>query len=289
METSSPLWYRESCQCRLDQRLRTAGVAIGERNRTRLAACNRWREGDADRAVSTCRKRTSAGVRLSVRRAGGDARDAHRRSSSIGHRDGLGRAGGVQVLIAEIQARRREVDAGRDTRAGERYGLRASGRVVRDRNRTRLAAGSSGREGDGDRAFRPGRNGSAAGIGLRVRRARRDAGNAKRRRPRIGERDRSVWRWACSAPDCRKLRLVGARVTAGTSAFVPVPDRLTIWGLPVALSVMVIVPGWLPVAVGVKVTVMVQLAAGRNGSAAGVGLRVLRARRDAGDVKRGRS
>src|SRR5579864_3753959 len=31
-------------------------------------------------------------------------------------------------------------------------------------------------------------------------------------------------------------------------------------GLPVALSVMVIVPGWLPVAVGVKVTLMAQLA-----------------------------
>ena len=42
----------------------------------------------------------------------------------------------------------------------------------------------------------------------------------------------------------------------------PVPVRATVWGLPVALSVMVIVPGWLPVAVGVKVTVMVQLAAG---------------------------
>ena len=38
------------------------------------------------------------------------------------------------------------------------------------------------------------------------------------------------------------------------------PVRLTVCGLPVALSVMVIVPGWLPVAVGVKVTVMVQLA-----------------------------
>ena len=60
--------------------------------------------------------------------------------------------------------------------------------------------------------------------------------------------------------DCRKLRLVGAKVTAGAGAFAPVPDRLTVWGLPVALSVMVIVPGWLPVAVGVKVTVMVQLA-----------------------------
>ena len=40
------------------------------------------------------------------------------------------------------------------------------------------------------------------------------------------------------------------------------PVRLTVCGLPVALSVMVIVPGWLPVAVGVKVTVMAQLAAG---------------------------
>ena len=40
----------------------------------------------------------------------------------------------------------------------------------------------------------------------------------------------------------------------------PVPVRLTVCGLPVALSVTVMVPGWLPVAVGVKVTVMVQLA-----------------------------
>ena len=38
------------------------------------------------------------------------------------------------------------------------------------------------------------------------------------------------------------------------------PVRLTVCGLPVALSVMVMVPGWLPVAVGVKVTLMVQLA-----------------------------
>ena len=38
------------------------------------------------------------------------------------------------------------------------------------------------------------------------------------------------------------------------------PVRLTICGLPVALSVTVIVPGWLPVAVGVKVTLIVQFA-----------------------------
>ena len=38
------------------------------------------------------------------------------------------------------------------------------------------------------------------------------------------------------------------------------PERLTVWGLPVALSVTLMVPGWLPTAVGVKVTLMEQLA-----------------------------
>ena len=38
------------------------------------------------------------------------------------------------------------------------------------------------------------------------------------------------------------------------------PVRLSVCGLPVALSVMVIVPGCAPVAVGVKVTLIVQLA-----------------------------
>jgi hypothetical protein len=33
-----------------------------------------------------------------------------------------------------------------------------------------------------------------------------------------------------------------------------------VWGLPVALSVTVTVPGWLPMAVGVKVTLMEQFA-----------------------------
>jgi len=40
---------------------------------------------------------------------------------------------------------------------------------------------------------------------------------------------------------------------------IPVPERVTVWGLPVALSVTVIVPGWLPAAVGVKVTLIVQV------------------------------
>ena len=50
---------------------------------------------------------------------------------------------------------------------------------------------------------------------------------------------------------------MGKKLALGAT---PVPVRLTVCGLPVALSVTVMVPGWLPVAVGVKVTVMVQLA-----------------------------
>ena len=57
-----------------------------------------------------------------------------------------------------------------------------------------------------------------------------------------------------------KLKLVADKLTAGTATVVPLPVRLTICGLPVALSVTVIVPGWLPVAVGVNVTLRVQLA-----------------------------
>ena len=41
---------------------------------------------------------------------------------------------------------------------------------------------------------------------------------------------------------------------------VPVPARLTDWGLPVALSVMASAAVRLPLADGVKVTLMVQLA-----------------------------
>ena len=54
-----------------------------------------------------------------------------------------------------------------------------------------------------------------------------------------------------------KAKVVGAKLALDAA---PVPVRLTVWGLPVALSVTVIVPGWLPVAVGVKVTLMEQLA-----------------------------
>jgi hypothetical protein len=41
----------------------------------------------------------------------------------------------------------------------------------------------------------------------------------------------------------------------------PVPVKLIVWGLPTALSVMVITPVRVPVAVGVKVTLIVQFAA----------------------------
>ena len=54
-----------------------------------------------------------------------------------------------------------------------------------------------------------------------------------------------------------KPRLVGKRLTTGP---VPVPERLTVCGLPLALSVMLTEAVRLPLAVGVKVTLMVQLA-----------------------------
>jgi hypothetical protein len=52
-------------------------------------------------------------------------------------------------------------------------------------------------------------------------------------------------------------RELADRLTAGAT---PVPVRLTVCGLPLALSVMVRVPLRTPVAVGVKVTLIVQLA-----------------------------
>ena len=58
-----------------------------------------------------------------------------------------------------------------------------------------------------------------------------------------------------------KLRLVVERVAAGPVVVAPVPLRLTVCGLPAALSVIERVPERVPVAVGVKVTLMVQLAA----------------------------
>ena len=44
------------------------------------------------------------------------------------------------------------------------------------------------------------------------------------------------------------------------TAAVPVPERLTVWGLPLALSVMARVAARVPLVKGVKVTLRVQLA-----------------------------
>ena len=56
-----------------------------------------------------------------------------------------------------------------------------------------------------------------------------------------------------------KDRLAGRRLTAGANA-APVPVRLAVWGLLSALSLTVNVPVRIPDAVGVKVTLIVQLA-----------------------------
>ncbi len=55
-----------------------------------------------------------------------------------------------------------------------------------------------------------------------------------------------------------KARLVGERL-ATAAVPVPVPERFTVCGLPLALSVMLTEAVRLPLAVGLKVTLMVQL------------------------------
>ena len=55
-----------------------------------------------------------------------------------------------------------------------------------------------------------------------------------------------------------KLRLVGVKVTAGAGV-TPVPLKLTLCGLPEALSVIVTLALRAPLAEGVKVTLIVQL------------------------------
>ena len=65
------------------------------------------------------------------------------------------------------------------------------------------------------------------------------------------------------------------------------PVRLTVWGLPVALSVRVTAAVRVPLAVGVKVTLIVQLAPAATRASASIGLGKvagIRAReRDAGE------
>lgn len=60
-----------------------------------------------------------------------------------------------------------------------------------------------------------------------------------------------------------KVKLLGARLTAGAR---PVPLRLMLCGLPVALSAMVTAPLRVPLAVGVKVRAIVQAPLGATGA-----------------------
>ncbi len=54
-----------------------------------------------------------------------------------------------------------------------------------------------------------------------------------------------------------KVKEAGERLTTGA---VPVPVRLTVWVARLALSVMVTAPVLVPVTVGLKITLSVQLA-----------------------------
>ena len=54
-----------------------------------------------------------------------------------------------------------------------------------------------------------------------------------------------------------KFKLVGARFTPGMT---PVPVSAAFWGLPLALSVTDRLPARVPVLVGVKLTLILQLA-----------------------------
>ena len=71
----------------------------------------------------------------------------------------------------------------------------------------------------------------------------------------------SVTSWTvllCPTKVLGKLRLAGTKETTGNVAAIPVPLSVTTWGEPDALSVKVIAPLRGPIAVGVKVTLIVQ-------------------------------
>src|SRR5271155_4279294 len=57
-----------------------------------------------------------------------------------------------------------------------------------------------------------------------------------------------------------KVRLVGARVTAGAGAATAVPDKGMVCGLPLALSAIETEAVRAPLAVGLKVTLIAQFA-----------------------------
>ena len=57
-----------------------------------------------------------------------------------------------------------------------------------------------------------------------------------------------------------KARLAGERLTPAAAVLAPVPERPTVWGLPLALSAMLSVAARAPLAEGLKVTLIVHLA-----------------------------
>ena len=67
--------------------------------------------------------------------------------------------------------------------------------------------------------------------------------------------------WDPRPSTAENVRLEGDREATGMPA-VPMPAKLTVWGLPAALSVSCNVAVRVPLAPGVKVTLTVQLASG---------------------------
>lgn len=59
-----------------------------------------------------------------------------------------------------------------------------------------------------------------------------------------------------------KVRLVAESNATGVA---PVPERVTVWGLPLALSLMVSMPVRVPETIGVKVTPIMQVARDASG------------------------
>ena len=126
--------------------------------------------------------------------------------------------------------------------------------------------------------------GKVAGIGARER----EAGDAQGGVAGIGQGDGLSRTGGADG-------LAGESETGGGKAArrapSPVPVRLTVWGLPVALSVRVTAAVRVPLAAGVKVTLIVQLAPAATRASAIIGLSKVAGigarERDAGDAQGG--
>src|SRR5579864_140033 len=265
--------------------LRAARCIVRDGNRAGLAANNRGCKGHAYGAVGGGGEGSGAGVGFGIRRAGHDAGDVQRSGAGIGEGDGLRRAGGVHILIAEGQGGWREADDGGRARAGEGDGLRAAGGIIGDGDGARLAARSSGCEGDVDGAVGAGGHGSAAGVGLGVRRAGGDAGDIQRRRTSVGQRHylrRAGGIQVLIAEGQAGWREAGGGRNSGTGE---------VDGLRAAGGIIGDGDGARLAArsCGREGDVDGAVGTGGHGSAAGVGLGVRRAGGDAGDIQRSRT